>query len=97
VKKLLIALALSVFATGVMADDKTKIKGTVETNSAVGAVIQSSGGLANDNEATVGSVTGGAEISKSGSFKSNQAVGTVVQSSGGLANKNEAHIGSVSD
>jgi hypothetical protein len=95
--KLVFALALTLITGVAAATDETKIKGEVNTNSAVGAVIQSSGGLANSNEATVGSITGGAEIASSGKFTSNQSVGTIVQTSGGLANSNVVHIGSVSD
>ena len=71
------------------------VRGDVDTNVKVGAVIQKNTGIANKNEAHVGSVVGRSRIG--GDFKSRVMVGAIIQNNTGIANKNEVTLGSVTD
>ena len=71
------------------------VKGAVDTNVKVGAVIQKNTGIANRNEAHLGSVAGKSRIG--GDFKSRVKVGAVIQTNTGIANRNEVSLGSVTD
>ena len=84
-----IAMGMS---TGASAAD---VKGAVDTNVKVGAVIQKNTGIANRNEAHVGSVAGKSRIGSD--FKSRVKVGAIIQKNTGIANRNEVTLGSVTD
>ena len=62
------------------------------TNTRVGAVLQNNVGIANSNEANIGSVVGS---SVGGDVSTNTRVGAVLQNNVGIANSNEASIGSI--
>ncbi len=85
-------LAMGMHSAGASAAD---IKGAVDTNVKVGAVIQKNTGIANRNEAHVGSVVGKSSIGKD--FKSRVKVGAIIQKNTGIANRNEVTLGSVTD
>ena len=71
------------------------VRGDVDTNVKAAAIIQKNTGIANKNEAHLGSVAGKSRIG--GDFKSRVRVGAVIQSNSGIANKNEGSLGSVTD
>lgn len=79
-----------IFAGNVFA---AEVKGNVDTNVKVGAVVQSAQGIANKQKANLGSVSGNAKVG--GNFKSNVKAGAVIQSAQGIANQQEANLGSV--
>lgn len=92
VKSVLVIAATSFcFSTAQAAD----VKGDVKTNVKVGAVIQNNTGIANKNEANVGSVTGKSRVG--GDVKTNVKTGAIIQNNTGIANKNEVNLGSVTD
>ena len=72
------------------------VGGNVKTNVKAGVVLQSNKGIANKNEATLGSVTG-KSTSIGGNFRSSVKTAAVIQSNKGIANKNELTMGSVTD
>ena len=71
------------------------VRGSVDTSVKVGAVIQKNTGIANVNEAHVGSVAGKSRVG--GDVKSRVKVGAIIQKNTGIANKNEVTLGSVTD
>ena len=86
-------LALGLASTGASA---ATVKGKVDTNVKVGAVIQQNTGIANKNEVNLGSVSG-KRSHVGGDFKSRVKVGAIIQKNTGIANKNEVNLGSVTD
>ena len=88
--------AMTTFATALIfaaGAQSAEVGGDVETNVAVGAVIQTNSGIANENELHVGSVVG--ESTVMGDVTTNVAVGAIIQTNSGIANSNEATLGSV--
>ena len=73
-----------------------EVGGNVKTNVKAGVVLQTNTGIANKNEATLGSITG-KSTKIGGNFKSNVKTLAVIQSNKGIANKNELTMGSVTD
>ena len=88
-------IALSLVATAQTAS-AAEVGGNVKTNVKAGVVLQTNKGIANKNEAALGSITG-KHTSIGGNFKSRVKVAAVIQSNKGIANKNELAIGSVTD
>ena len=89
----LIAFTLAVTAQSGLAAD---VGGNVKTNVKVGVVLQQNTGIANKNEAALGSITG-KTTSVGGNFKSSVKTLAVIQTNKGIANKNELSMGSVTD
>ena len=89
----LIAGLMTLSASGAFAAD---VKGDVKTNVLTGAVIQTNTGIANKNEANLGSVSG-KSTDVGGDFKSTVKTGVIYQKNTGIANKNEVNMGSVTD
>ena len=73
-----------------------EVGGNVKTNVKAGVVLQSNKGIANKNEATLGSITG-KSTSIGGNFRSSVKTAAVIQTNKGIANKNELTMGSVTD
>lgn len=73
-----------------------EVGGNVKTNVKAGVVLQSNKGIANVNQATLGSATG-KSTSIGGNFKSSVKTMAVIQTNKGIANKNELTMGSVTD
>ena len=89
----LIAFTLAATAQSGLAAD---VGGNVKTNVKVGVVLQQNTGIANKNEAALGSITG-KTTSVGGNFKSSVKTLAVIQTNKGIANKNELSMGSVTD
>ena len=89
----LIAFTLAATAQTASAAD---VGGNVKTNVKAGIVLQSNKGIANKNEASLGSITG-KSTSVGGNFKSRVRTAAVIQTNTGIANKNELSMGSVTD
>ena len=89
----LIAGALMAGMSTVHAAD---VKGNVKTDVKAGVILQKNTGIANKNEANIGSVTG-KNTDIGGDVKTKVKVGAVIQNNKGIANKNEVNIGSVTD
>ncbi len=87
-----IALTLSALSHTAAAAD---VKGSVKTSVKAGVVLQNNKGIANKNEAALGSITGKSRIG--GDFQSRVTTGAVIQNNKGIANKNELAMGSVTD
>ena len=88
-------VALTLFA-GMQSAQAADVGGDVRTNVKAGIVLQTNKGIANTNEAALGSVTG-KSTDIGGNFRSNVKTLGVIQSNKGIANKNEVNIGSVTD
>lgn len=96
-KKLMVTSALAAMLLGVVGTAQAaEVGGNVKTNVKAGIILQDNKGIANKNEANIGSVTG-KTTSVGGNVKSNVKVGAVIQTNKGIANKNEVNIGSVTD
>ena len=96
-KNLLSAALISVALIGTATSSfAAEVKGNVKTNVAVGVVLQKNTGIANKNEAAVGSITG-KSTSIGGNFKSNVKTAAIIQNNKGIANKNELALGAVTD
>lgn len=95
--KSFIALTMiaSTLALGSMSASAADVKGTVDTNVRAVTVIQTNDGIANVNEAHLGSVKGRSSVG--GDFKSRVKVGAVIQKNTGIANRNKVTLGSVTD
>lgn len=89
----LIALSLAAASQSALAAD---VGGNVKTNVKVGVALQQNTGIANRNEATLGSITG-KSTSVGGNFKSSVKTAAVIQTNKGIANRNELTMGSVTD
>lgn len=89
----LISFALATAAQNISA---AEVGGNVKSNVKVGVVLQKNTGIANKNEATLGSITG-KSTSVGGNFKSSVKTMAVIQTNKGIANKNELTMGSVTD
>ena len=89
-------LGIAIVSMSVASVQAASVKGDVKTNVKVGAVIQKNTGIANKNEANVGSVTG-KSTRVGGDVKTNVKVGAIIQKNTGIANKNEVNLGSVTD
>ncbi|TNC81014.1 MAG: hypothetical protein C9356_10455 [Oleiphilus sp.] len=89
----LVAMALAMFSHATLAAD---VKGSVTSSVAAGVVLQKNTGIANKNEALLGSVTG-KSTSIGGNFSANVKTAAVIQTNTGIANKNELVMGSVTD
>lgn len=72
------------------------VKGNVKSDVKAGVVLQKNTGIANKNEANIGSVTG-KSTSVGGNVTTKVTTGAVIQNNTGIANKNEVNIGSVTD
>lgn len=96
--KTLLTTALIAFtlATAAQSVSAAEVGGNVKTNVKVGVVLQKNTGIANKNEATLGSITG-KTTSIGGNFKSSVKTMAVIQTNTGIANKNELSMGSVTD
>ena len=94
-KVIALTIVTSALVMGMQSASAASVKGDVDTNVKVGAVIQKNTGIANKNEAHVGSVAGKSRIG--GDFKSRVKVGAIIQKNTGIANKNEVTLGSVTD
>ena len=88
-----IAFTLSALSHTAAAAD---VKGSVKTTVKAGVVLQNNKGIANKNEAALGSITG-KSTSIGGDFKSRVTTGAVIQNNKGIANKNELAMGSVTE
>ncbi len=95
-KTIVTAAVASVLAIGMSAVHAADVGGDVKANVKTGVVLQSNKGIANKNEANLGSVTG-KSTDVGGDVKVNVKTGAVIQSNTGIANKNEVNIGSVTD
>lgn len=96
-KKLIVMTAMaSLLAAMVSVAQAAEVGGDVKTDVKAGVILQSNTGIANKNEANIGSVTG-KTTKVGGDVKSRVKVGAVIQSNKGIANKNEVNIGSVTD
>ena len=96
-KNLLITASVAaLIATGSMSVQAAEVGGDVKANVKAGVILQNNKGIANKNEANIGSVTG-KSTSVGGDVKTNVKVGAVIQNNKGIANKNEVNIGSVTD
>lgn len=93
ISTVLVSLALSSVSSGALAAD---IDGNVKTKVKVGVVLQKNTGIANKNEALIGSVTG-KSTDIGGNFSSRVKTAAIIQSNKGIANKNELNMGSVTD
>lgn len=91
-----IASIATLIAAGSMSVQAAEVGGDVKANVKAGVVLQSNKGIANKNEANLGSVTG-KSTSVGGDVNTRVKVGAVIQSNKGIANKNEVNIGSVTD
>jgi hypothetical protein len=89
----LIAFTLASAAQMASAAD---VGGNVKTNVKAGVVLQMNTGIANKNEAALGSITG-KSTSVGGNFKSRVKTAAIIQTNKGIANKNELALGSVTD
>ena len=89
----LIAFTLTALSHTAVAAD---IKGNVKTTVKAGVVLQNNKGIANKNEAALGSVTG-KSTDIGGNFKSRVTTGAIIQNNKGIANKNELALGSVTE
>lgn len=87
------AAVLVLGAQSTMAAD---VSGSVKTNVKTGVILQSNKGIANKNEANLGSITG-KNTSIGGDVKTSVKTGAIIQTNKGIANKNEVNIGSVTD
>ena len=85
-------IAMGMHSAGASAAD---VKGAVDTNVKVGAVIQKNTGIANRNKAHLGSASGKASIG--GNFKSRVKMGAIIQKNTGIANRSEVSLGSITD
>ena len=96
--KTLVSTALIAFALATTAQtvSAAEVGGNVKTNVKAGIVLQKNTGIANKNEAHLGSVTG-KTTSIGGNFKSRVTTMAVIQDNKGIANKNELNMGSVTD
>ena len=72
------------------------VGGNVKTNVKAGVVLQMNTGIANTNQARLGSVSG-KSTSIGGNFKSRVRTAAVIQTNKGIANKNELAMGSVTE
>lgn len=95
-KAIAMAAVAAVISAGASTVHAAKVGGDVKTDVKAGVVLQSNKGIANKNEANIGSVTG-KSTSVGGDVKSKVRVGGVIQTNTGIANKNEVNIGSVTD
>lgn len=96
-KKLIVTSAIAGLLVGVISTaNAAEVGGDVKTDVKAGVILQKNTGIANKNEANIGSVTG-KSTSVGGDVKSKVKVGAVIQSNKGIANKNEVNIGSVTD
>lgn len=96
-KKIIITTAVaSVLAMGMSVAQAADVGGDVKTNVKAGVILQDNKGIANKNEANLGSVTG-KSTDIGGDVKINVKTGAVIQKNTGIANKNEVNIGSVTD
>lgn len=96
-KKLIVSTAMVGLLAGLVTSAQAAdVGGDVKTNVKAGVILQKNTGIANKNEANIGSVTG-KSTSVGGDVKSRVKVGAVIQSNKGIANKNEVNIGSVTD
>ena len=89
-------LAALLFATSIQAAYAAKVGGDVKTNVKAGIVLQKNTGIANSNEALLGSVSG-KSTSIGGNFTSRVKTAAVIQTNKGIANKNTLKMGSVSE
>lgn len=89
----LISFTLAAMSHSALAAD---VKGNVKTKVKAGVVLQKNTGIANKNEAALGSITG-KSTSIGGNFKSNVKTAAIIQTNKGIANKNELAMGSVTD
>ena len=89
----LIALTLAATVQQASAAD---VGGNVKTNVKAGVVLQMNTGIANKNEASLGSITG-KSTSVGGDFQSRVRTAAIIQTNKGIANKNELAMGSVTD
>lgn len=96
-KKLIVTSAIAGLLVGAMSTaNAADVGGDVKTDVKAGVILQKNTGIANKNEANIGSVTG-KSTSVGGDVKSKVTVGAVIQNNKGIANKNEVNIGSVTD
>jgi len=96
-KKLIAITAIAGVLAGVVTTaHAADVGGNVKTDVKAGVVLQKNTGIANKNEANIGSVTG-KSTDVGGDVKSKVRVGAVIQTNKGIANKNEVNIGSVTD
>lgn len=96
-KKLIAITAVASVLAGVSGmAQAADVGGNVKTDVKAGVVLQQNTGIANKNEANIGSVTG-KSTDVGGDVKSKVKVGAVIQTNKGIANKNEVNIGSVTD
>lgn len=96
-KKLLVSsLIAGALLSGATAVNAAEVKGNVKSDVKAGVILQKNTGIANKNEANIGSVTG-KNTSVGGNVNTKVKVGAVIQNNKGIANKNEVNIGSVTD
>ncbi len=93
---LLTSLITGALLAGTSAVHAADVKGNVKTDVKAGVILQKNTGIANKNEANIGSVTG-KSTDVGGDVKTKVKVGAVIQNNKGIANKNEVNIGSVTD
>ena len=96
-KKLIVTTAIVGLLAGIATSTQAaEVGGDVKTDVKAGVILQKNTGIANKNEANIGSVTG-KTTSVGGDVNSKVKVGAVIQTNKGIANKNEVNIGSVTD
>ena len=96
-KKLIVSTAIAgILAGGMTVVQAADVGGNVKTDVKAGVILQKNTGIANKNEANIGSVTGKG-TSVGGDVKARVKVGAVIQTNKGIANKNEVNIGSVTE
>jgi len=93
---LLCGTLASAFLAGAASVQAADVKGNVKSDVKAGVVLQKNTGIANKNEANIGSVTG-KSTDVGGDVNTKVKVGAVIQNNKGIANKNEVNIGSVTD
>ncbi|MDX1452595.1 MAG: hypothetical protein R3183_08545 [Oleiphilaceae bacterium] len=95
-KIILISLVAGSMLAGISSVQAADVKGDVKADVKAGVILQNNKGIANKNEANIGSVTG-KSTDVGGDVKTKVKVGAVIQNNKGIANKNEVNIGSVTD
>ncbi len=95
-KLLLTSLIAGSLMAGMTSVHAADVKGNVKSDVKAGVILQNNKGIANKNEANIGSVTG-KSTDVGGDVNTKVKVGAVIQNNKGIANKNEVNIGSVTD
>ncbi|GAA3965564.1 hypothetical protein [Allohahella marinimesophila] len=93
---ILATAAIAALAISMQQARSAEVKGDVNTKVSTGVIIQKNTGIANRNEASIGSVSG-KDTTISGSVSTTVSTGAVIQTNSGIASKNKVNIGSVTE